>query len=47
MLNLTTETQFVKSAEAGLVTGRRDWMSVENEKERGGIWRRAREVVVG
>lgn len=46
-LNWITEIQFAKPVEADLVTGRRDWMNAEAEKKGGGIWRRAREVVVG
>jgi len=39
--------KIVNPAEADVMTGSRDWMDVENEKEDVGLWRRARGVVVG
>ena len=47
LLIVGIETSFVKPVEADLVTGRREWMSVEQEKEDVGLWRRVRGVVVG
>lgn len=41
------ETKFVVPAEADLVTGRREWMNAESEKEETSLWARARNVVVG